>query len=1103
MSSKAKLLLAKVWLVPFSIAFLGAEHAYAQNENAQLTGTVTDISGAVIPGVRITAKETTTGSQRTTVTNGSGLYVIPLLPPGNYTLEAKNSGFKTFLRENLTLAVAQTARIDISLTVGGVSETVTVASVAPALDSESASLGLVVQQQAVVDLPLNGRNYLALAKLTPGVSEASHGDPTAANGAFIANGVRAQLVNYNLDGADNNSRIVDVQNQSYEVIQPSIDALQEFKIETNNYSAEYGYSAGAVVNAQMKSGGNRFHGDAFEFLRNQHLDARDFFLPAAQPKQFHIRNQFGGTLGGPIIKNKTFFFASWERTDEDQGVALTTTLPSAALIRGNFQSTLPIYNPYTLAQTGSTYTRQPFAGNIIPATDISPVAAKLTALLPTANVTGATNNYVSDPNQVTKTDRVDSRGDQNFSDADKMFFRYDYLQQSYLNPGVLPAPLVGATSNTQNNHATNAISSSIAETHIFGPSLVNEFQAGYSRIADNRGDLLAGGYLGSQFGFIGIPANPGPGVNGLPSISIPGYTSLGEQTNVPNGKLAEVAQFKDGISWIRGNHQLRFGGQFEWVRSWFDVSSSARGSYAFSPSFTQNPLSASNTGNSFADFLLGVPNTATLSNEDVGDVRQKYSAVFIQDDWKLTSNLTLNLGLRWEFWTPRVERLNQQANFAPGVNALIYPNNSVPAGIPAQYTTTIPSGVDSRALVRSYADNFAPRVGIAYQVLKHTVIRTGVGAFYASPNFPGVGVAPPANPPFLISSSYTTDSIHPSVTFASGFPPSAATVQNLNLSTTTLDGFELSYKPSLVYKWSFGFEQQVSSFVLGADYVGTKGTHLPFFYNLNQTVPGSSSVASRRPIQGISDINFDSVLGDSTYHALQLHADRRFSHGLLLQVSYTYSKTQDDGGEQLDGDTTYRNAQNLKIEHSLASFDQRNRFVANFLYELPIGKAKFVDIQNRYLNAVAGGWQTNLIFTDHSGQPFTPELNFNPANTNVGDARPNRIADGNLPSDQRTVQRWFDTAAFIAGPSYVFGNAGRNIIIGPGAVNTDFSAFKSFGIPVLGEQGTLQFRAEFFNLFNHPQFALPNATVNIAQGGSITSTNNPMRQIQFALKLIF
>lgn len=1072
----------------------------AQMPTGQITGLVTDPSGAIVPGTRIEVTDVNTHSRRVAVSNESGFYTVTPLPPGHYRVEAQKQGFESVIRDDVKLEVAQSVRVDFTLNLGTTTQAVTVSTTVPLVDSQSASLGQVIQRKTVEDLPLNGRNYLQLAKLTAGVSEAAHGDPTSTGGAFVANGVRAQLTNYNLDGTDNNSRIVDVQNRSYAVIQPSIDALEEFKIETNSYAAEYGYSAGAVVNATLKSGTNGFHGTAFEFLRNDHLDARDFFLSPQSRKQTHQRNQFGGVLGGPIVRNKTFFFASWERTDENQGEALVTTLPSAAMAGGNFQSALPIYDPASLKQNGSTYTRTVFANNIIPATRIDPVAAKLLTLLPAPNVPGAaTNNYVASPSQVTRADRIDSRADQSFSDNDKLFLRYSYFTQTFINPGVLPAPLIGATGNTQNNHATQALSAAIGETHIFTPNLINEATTGYSRIYDNRGDLVSGAFLGPQYGFQGIPDTNG--ISGLPSMSITGYSSLGEAAYVPNKKLAEVAQFKDALTWVHGGHTFKFGGQYEWVRSYFAVSSSARGSYSFSGVFTQNPQSRSNTGNGFADFLLGDAASASVSTQSIGDVRQKYAAAFAQDDWKVTPRLTLNLGIRYEVWTPRIERNNLQANFLPGSSQLIFAGNAAPPSIAPGLIGAIPNGVGERSLVRSYGLNFAPRLGFACQLTQRTVLRAGGGIFYASPNYPGVGVTLPGNPPFLVSASYPSDQIHPLITLSGGFPPAALNPSRINLANTGISAFELNFKPAYVGKWSFGLQHQIAGFVFEGNYVGTRGVHLPYFYNLNQPYPGAGSVASRQPFQNFNTINYTSVIDNSIYSALEARVERGLSHGLQMLLSYTYSKAIDLGGEQLDGDVTLRDARDINAERGLATFDERHRFVTSFVYALPVGKGQALNLPNRFVDAALGDWQINGVFTAYTGQPFTPELSYSPANS--GDNRPNRIAGGNLPSDERSVARWFDTSAFVAGPAYVFGNAGRNILIGPGAVNLDFSAFKSFPVPILGERGSLQFRGEFFNLFNHPQFSLPNSTVNIPQGGAITSTASAMRQIQFGLKLLF
>ncbi|MGH9665915.1 MAG: TonB-dependent receptor domain-containing protein [Bryobacteraceae bacterium] len=1083
---------------------LPAAALLCQTPTGQITGLVADPSGAVVAKADLDIANADTGIHWKAATNESGYYTVPLLPPGRYSITVRVPGFKTVTRANITLVVAEIDRIDFQLQVGQTNETVEVTAAPPLLESETAALGQVVQTRAINDLPLNGRNYLELAKLTAGVSEAQGSDVGAPGGSFVANGVRAQLNNFNLDGADNNTRIVDIQNQDYEVIRPSVDALEEFKVETSNYSSEYGYSAGAVVNATLKSGTNRYHGAAFEFLRNDHLDARDYFLPSAAVKQRHQRNQFGGVFGGPIRKDKTFFFGSWENTQENLGLTMTTTVPTAAFLSGNLLGAKPIFDPGStrVNPNGSGYVRTPFPGNLIPASQISPVSAKVNELMPAPNVGGATvNNYISNPLQTTGANRVDTKGDENLSSRDKLFVRYDYVTQLFVNPGPLPPPLVGSTSNNQNAHATHALSSALGETHIAGPSLVNEFRAGYSRINDVRGDLAGSSFLGPQYGFLGIPANPGQGIAGLPQMTISGFTNLGEPSYVPNGKLAEVLQFRDGLSWIKGNHSLRFGGEFEWIRSYYNVSSAARGTFSFDGTFSQDPQNRAASGNGFADYLLGYAANASIAQPSIGDARTYYTGYFIQDDWKVTPRLTLNLGLRYELWTWRKERNNLQGSFDPALGKIIYPENRTPAGIPASLVAPIPSGLGSRTLLPLDTNNFSPRIGLAWQLASHMVLRAGAGLFFASQAFPGAGATPLGSPPYLLTSTYPTDQLNPNVTFASGFPAGALQLQNLNAASAQWAGFDPGMKEPYVWKWNFGLQREIARFLLEANYVGTKGTQLPVFYDLNMPVPGGGSVASRRVYPAFGTIQYTQSLGNSMYESLETRVERQYANGISLLVNYTYGKSIDDGGVQLGGgDVLYRDVRNIMAERALSSFDMRQRLVFSFLYDLPFGRGRAFAISNPVLNSVLGNWQINGIATIRSGQPFTPELGFSTANT--GDPRPNRIADGNLPADQRTIQRWFDTSAFTAATQYNFGNAGRGILIGPGGANFDFSTFKRVPVRVLGEGGEVQFRSEFFNLLNHPQFGNPSNRVDLQQGGTITSAR-PMRQIQFGLKVIF
>jgi len=1090
----------------FAAVLMMALAGFAQAPTAQVTGRVSDSSGAVVPGSAVEINNIDTGVNWPATANNDGYYTVPLLPPGNYRITVRVQGFKEAAR-NVRLEVNQVARVDFTLEVGGVNETVEVTGAPPVLESSTASIGQTVQAESITRMPLNGRNYLSLAKLSMGVGEPSGvgqsgqaGDRAKNGGSFVANGVRSDMNNFMLDGVDNNSKILDLSSSSNVVIQPSIDAIQDFRVETNNYSAEYAYSAGAVVNATLRSGTNRFHGTAFEFLRNDKLDARDYFLQPTASKPVLQRNQYGGVFGGPIVKNKTFFFASWEGTRQNQGTTIVTTLPSDALRSGNFVGQKTIFDPDTLAPNpaGSGFVRTAFPGNIIPASRFTVPSAKLTALIPEPNAAGIANNFVASPIQTLRRNEYDNRGDQNFSDQDKLFLRYSYYSYTFVNPGPFAPPLIGTSTFQQATNNQKGHLAALGESHVFNAGLVNDFRTGYNRIGNSLVPFVKDN-LDQQFGFVNIPQQPG--VTGLPNITVSGYTNLGEASFLPDAKGSDTFMASDNLLWNKGRHFLKFGGEYRWVRMRFNVAGGARGIFNFSGVFTNNPQSPSNSGNAYADFLLGDPNTTTLAGIFIGDLRYKYYGGYFNDDWKVTPKLTLNLGVRYEIWTPVYERNDQQGNLVVGANKVIYPNNHAPAVIPSSLVEPIPSGVDSRGLVEFHKNNWSPRLGLAYQLASNTVIRAGAGVFYAEPDAQGASNRLVATPPFRINNIYSTDSVHPVVTFKSGFPAGALNVTSIDPSTATFNAFALDLKQAYVYHWSFGIQRQVGQFVFDTNYVGTKGTHLSVNYNYNQALPGGTSVAARRPVQGFGDISLQTAMGNSNYNALELRMERRFVHGFSVIAAYTYAKTIDLSNGQLTSDLLLRNAQNVGWERGLASQDIRHRFVTSYIYELPFGRGKHFNISNSVINGMLGNWQINGVTTIRSGQPFTPELGFSSANT--GDNRANRIANGNLPPDQRTVNHWFDLSAFNAAPNYVFGNAGRNILEGPGAINFDFSGFKSFKVTKLGEAGEIQVRGEFFNLFNHPQFGLPNNRVDIPQGGTITFLTTSMRQVQFGLKVIF
>ena len=708
----------------------------------------------------------------------------------------------------------------------------------------------------------------------------------------------------------------------------------------------------------------------------------------------------------------------------------------------------------------------------------------------------AINNYVSSPTDTARANRLDFKQDTQISQADSLFARYSYFGLNSINNGPFPAPLVGSSTFQTAPKQDVGNGAAVGETHIFTPAIVNEARVGYNRIQDFLSPFVTGN-IASQYGLGGIPLQPG--ATGLPNMSISGFATLGEATFLPNQKISEVITAEDHVSWNAGRHFIRFGGSYRWVRSWFNISSSARGSYTFSGAFTQNPSRPAGSGSGFADFLLGIPSNGSLSNFVDGDLRYNYGGAFIQDDWKITPNFTLNLGIRYELWSQPVERQNQQANFLTNLTRLIYANNKAPDGAPS-ITGPIPDGLNQRSLMKTDTNNIAPRLGLAYRATANTVIRAGAGVFFADQPSIGASARLVANPPYFRSVSYPTDQINPILHLSTGFPANALS-QSINLSAATLSSFAADMKQAYVYHWSFGVQQQVRNWLLDVNYVGTKSNDLPLTYNVNSAFAGAGSVASRRPYAGLGDINSTLPMDTSTYHALEARVEHRYSNGLSVLASYTFSRLIDIGGESLIGDLSLRNARDVKAERGLSTGDQRHRFVSSVLYDLPIGRGKKVNLQNPIANAILGNWQLNGILTIRSGQPFTPTLGTSTANTGV--ARPDRISDGNLPSDQRTISGWFDKSAFSAPALYNFGNAGRNILIGPGASNLDASLFKSFPVRALGEAGQIQIRGELFNSLNHPQFAAPNSRVDIPQGGTITLLSANMREIQFGLKILF
>lgn len=1095
-------LVSRASLMAGALILPGAGVASAQT--AQVVGTVTDASGGAVPGATITITNVATNDGRVAVSNEQGQYNVPFLPSGGYTVKCELQGFQTTLRKGIVLETDQEVRVDFALQTGVITEEVFVVGT-PVLASDTSSVGQVVTGKTISDLPLNGRNFLQLARLATGVLESAGGDRAAEGGAFVANGARSSLNSFLLDGVDNNARIVDQQNSSNVVSQPSVDALAEFSIQTNNFSAEYGQAAGAVVNATIKSGTNSFHGTIFEFLRNDAFDARDPFAPPNEQKDLS-RHQVGGTVGGPLRRDRMFFFASLETTNERRGENYRLRIPTAAERSGDFSefrnargAVIPIFDPGTTSPSpvGGGLVRRPFSGNRIPADQLHPTARRLLDLLPLPNIDDPTSNYAVTKAAKRLRHQIDARVDQGFSTNSKLYVRYSLTNRDDEVPGPFDPPLIGSTFFQQAFKDQLSHNLAIGQTQVFGSNRVNELRVGFNRIKDNLLPFVTTSFP-DEFGFGGIPRVEG--VTGLPRIAIGGFANLGEATFLPNGKISEVFQAGDTLSFLRGRHAFKAGLNYRFIRSYFNISDTARGSFTFSGGFTQDPQARAGTGSGLADFLLGIPAAASLSTALAGDIRYHYVAGFLQDDWRVNDRLTLNLGARYELFTHPYERNHNQANLLLDQYRLIYARNRIPDVIPSEFATTVPDGVSATTLMRLDTNNVAPRLGFAYKLRQQTVLRGGTGIFYGDHPTIGASARLPANPPFRVNVGYDTDLVTPLVTLNTGFPADA--LQPRFSPFLSFNAWNPEAPQTEAYHWNLNVQHELPWVVIELGYTGSRGEKLSVSYDPNAPLPGPGAVGPRRPnpqFGGVAGLKYD---GESSYHAGHVRVERRFKDGLSVIGHYTYGKSIDLGGTNfIANDLVYRNPRDIALERGLSSFDVRHNLVLSYIWDVPIGAGRRLDLKNGWLNATLGGWQFNGITTARTGVPFTPRLSFNTANT--GHPRPDRIADGTLPRDERSASRWYDPSAFATPIPFTFGNAGRSILVGPGVFNTDFGLFKRFLIGASGRQHEIQIRLEAFNVFNQPHYASPAATVDLPGAGRITAISGTMREMQVGVKFLF
>lgn len=1117
---------------------------FAQTTSTTILGNVTDSSGSVIAGAKVTVENTGTNVKTETATTSSGDYTFPLLDIGQYMVSVETPGFKTASRTGLQLQINEKLRVDFTLQVGAVSEKVQVTGEVSALKTDESSLGDVVEQKRIVELPINGRNVGNLAALQPGVMFGSRGGLDGQSGggggipipgqtiAIVANGQRETNQHATLDGVVATEARVNTVPFS-----PSPEAIEEVKVLTGSYSAEYGFNSGAQLIMVMRSGTNQLHGALFEFLRNDKFDAesyfQNYFLTPGQrrlPKQGIRQNQFGAVLGGPVVipklyngRDKTFFLFDFEgRRRRLPGSAESALVPSDEMRGGDFSQLLRIPNP---VQIVDPLTGTPFPGNVIPAARITSTARALNSFWERPQVALANPligfNYTGVGGQAINDDQYYAKIDHNFSSNDKIMGRYatnsvDWNQR----PGASPQ-FTYLVLGRNDNVASQWI-------HVFSPRVVNEVRYGWTRSNDDSFNPRANTSFSlsaiglDAFRVLGDGNRPlTPREAGVPSMNVAGFQGLSERDGGNGFDANSLHQISDNLNLIFGAHNIKMGFEYRRVALFRGAANVPRGSFSFA-----NTLS----GNSYAAFLLGIPSqTSTPEGLPLTDVRQNRSAVYFTDDWKVSRKLTMNIGLRWEYNSPAidVQGLWRSLEYTNGLN------NS-PSFVPDNIRTKYQFYEPQRTLVM-------PRLGLAYRPTERWVVRAGYGIYYNVHQLNNYTILN-LNPPLSGSADFFNDArnnalVNPANPFTFTNPFGAvnpASPTNANVLNTD------NFQPQ-VNQWSFDIQRRLPfDMVLTVGYVGSKTTHLDNTAEINSPDPAfntpTSTLQSRRPVQFIIDNGVRRPLtrirwldsgANASYHGLQLNLQKRFRSGLQFAIAHTFSKTLMTGYGRNEGDgfnsNTYQNPRDRGAEKGRAGFDATHNFVANFVYEVPTPGN-----WNGFAKTVLGGWQTNGIVTLRTGFPFTVGQGaiINTANTPV---RPDRVAIGSISSP--TVNQWYNPDAFrlvscqdaSLPEACHYGNSGTGILEGPGFRNVDFSLFKNFAIT---ERFKLQFRSEFFNLFNTPLFSRPNANLstagnflprrnasggidypsqaNIVRGaGAITGLVSPNRQVQFGLKLLW
>ncbi len=1097
---------------------LSAGIVLCQAARGTISGEVRDTTGSQIPDARVTAVETQTDQEYAGSTGRSGFYTIPNIKPGFYRLIGEKNGFRRFVQEGIRVVTGDSIRVDIVLTVGNLSQTINVTSDAPLLRTESGSLGQVISNRKILDLPLNGRTFVSLVGLASGVA--------VPPGSFFPriNGGRPRTNEYLYDG------ISVLQPEPGTVaFYPIIDSIQEFKVETSSPPAEFGRFNGGVVNLSTKSGTNQVHGSVFEFFRNESLNARNLFTPPDAPKPRFRRNQFGGVVGGPIVEERTFFFADYQGTRQDIGRVRISTVPTLSQRQGIFterigMSAPKIYDPATTVYLpGGGATRQQFQDNTIPADRIDPVSAKLLDRYPLPTSPGTANNYTRVGNEGDAQDQFDGRVDHRFSDSDQISGRYSFARDHMTPVTPLPDGSGNITSGAIADTVTTGQSVAISYLHSFSTTLTNELRFGFTRRSIDRAALPLDAPPSEALGLPGIPPN-GAFSNELPTFAISGFQQLGPSANTDSKFRTDVTEFIYQLFKQSGRHSIKAGLDFRWERLDIVQPPSPTGFFQFSNLFTDLP-GTTGTGFPLASFLLGQVQSFSIDlQEKVIRPRAHIQEYYVQDDWKVNGGLTLNAGLRWTLNFPSTEVNDQGSIFNLRTQQLDYLGRN---GFP-------------RSGRRLHWHDFGPRIGLAYRASDKTVIRSAYALIWIEQ----AGITTPfTNPqfPFLQTvSERTLDSINPAFILASGptvtpIPPTPDA--GLGQGVFTVDR---SLGSGYAQQWNLFVQRVLArnlSFEIG--YAGSKITHVGIpDTNVNQLtvqqlaaglpllqkvpnpyfgqIPRSSSLGDPtisqaqllKPFPRFTTVSFfRNNVGNTNYHSLQARLEKRFGDGLSFLASYTFSKLIDEASSVFDASIfagpvanfPVADSFNRRLERDVSNGDIPQSFVLSATYDLPFEpnrRFKSAGITGTLLS----GWEFAGILSLQSGLPLavTQSTNFN-SFAGFGTQRPNRVADTSLPASQRGTAQWFNPAAFSVAPQFTVGNSSRNPVRGPGFRNLDLALIKRTSI---NERMKVEFRAEVFNLTNTPPLNLPNVVLGTPGFGSITSAGDP-RVLQLALKVLF